>query len=127
MSRLFVRLLLVAALLFGAPYAAMILNRAMGPWSVVAIEADGSHTNMEFGAHLPRPHWVLIPPDAGIVQASRSVSKQWPDGLQTLNLMSRASAEDIQAFYRNGLAALGFVVRDLGTGTLNRPAADYLG
>ena len=42
MSRLFVRLLLVAAPLFGAPYAAMILNRAMGPWSVVAIEANAT-------------------------------------------------------------------------------------
>jgi hypothetical protein len=74
MPRLFLQLLIVATLLFGAPYAAMILYRVMGPWSVTAMEADGSQTSMQFGPDLPRPTWVPVPPDASVVQASRSVS-----------------------------------------------------
>ena len=35
--------------LYGSPYAALLLNRVMGPWSATAIEADGSTTWMEFG------------------------------------------------------------------------------
>src|SRR5262245_55648071 len=32
-----------------------IINWLIGPWSAVAIEADGSTTLMQFGPHLPRP------------------------------------------------------------------------
>ncbi|HEV2546171.1 MAG TPA: hypothetical protein VGU20_02430 [Stellaceae bacterium] len=54
-------------LLYGSPYAALLLNRVMGPWSATAIEADGSTTRMEFGTDLPRPDWVAVMPDADIV------------------------------------------------------------
>jgi hypothetical protein len=127
MPRWFLHVLVVAAILFGTPCAAPILNRAMGSWSATAIEADGSQTRMEFGSHLPRPDWVPIPSDASIVQASRSISKRWPDGFHVLDLMSRASTDELVSFYRTRLTELGFEVRDLGSGPLNAAAANYLG
>jgi hypothetical protein len=44
----------------------------MGPWSAIAIEQDGSVTNIQFGQNLPRPDWVPVYPNTSIVQGSRS-------------------------------------------------------
>jgi len=114
-------------LLYGSPYAALVLDRVMGPWSATAIEADGSTTRIEFGADLPRPDWVAVMPDADIVQASLLVSRQHPKGFGFLDLATRASEEDVTAFYRARLGAAGFTVEDLGLGPLNAPTAAYLG
>ena len=61
--RLF-RLILFIFILFGAPYAALILNRAMGPWSAVGIERDGSRTSMQFDPDMALPTFELIFPGA---------------------------------------------------------------
>ena len=127
MSRLFLHLLVVATILLGAPYAGMILYRVMGPWSAVGIEADGSRTHMEFGPDLPRPAWVPVPPDASVVQASRSVSTRWPDGFHILELASRAPVEELKAFYTAQLTGVAFDVRDIGIGPMNAATANYLG
>jgi hypothetical protein len=64
-------LLVIVAFLYGASYAGAIINGLIGPWSAVAIEHDGSATQMQFGAHLPRPEWVPVYPGATVVQASK--------------------------------------------------------
>ena len=125
--RLFVLLLVVIAVMAGSPYAALVLNRVMGPWSVVAHESDGSNTTMQFGQNLPRPSWVPVPSGAGIVQSSHLVSKAHPDGFDSLELAVHTSFEDTRKFYLDHLAAAGFAIDDIGTGTLNAAAARYLG
>jgi hypothetical protein len=42
-------------------------------------------------------------------------------------LASRSSSEELKSFYMDRLTHLDFQVRDLGTGTLNAAAANYLG
>ena len=59
MRRLWLVLFIIASV-FGASYAALIVNAMIGPWSAVAIEQDGSATHMQFGQDLPRPEWVPV-------------------------------------------------------------------
>jgi hypothetical protein len=125
--RRFVLLLLVVALLFGAPHAAGILNRVMGPWSVDAVQVDGSVTHMEFGAHLPRPDWLPVPRDATIVQASRSTSPAIPGGFHILEVTTREPLDNIKKLYLTGLQAAGFMVSDTGTVPLDTTTARVLG
>ena len=125
--RLFFLLLVVIAVMAGSPYAALMLNRVMGPWSVVAHEADGSNTTMQFSQDLPHPDWVPVPAGASIVQSSHLVSKGHPEGFDSLELAVHTSFEDTRRFYLDRLAAAGFVVDDLGTGNLNTASARYLG
>ena len=127
MKRVLAFVVLGLVLLYGSPYAALLLNRIMGPWSATAIEADGSTTWMEFGTDLPRPDWVAVMPGADIVQASHLISRQHPQGFGFLDLATRASEEDVNAFYRARLEAAGFAVEDLGLGPLNAATAAYLG
>jgi hypothetical protein len=127
MRRILAFIVLGVVLLYGSPYAALVLDRVMGPWSATAIEVDGSTTRMEFGADLPRPEWVVVMPGADIVQASHLVSRQHPQGFGFLDLATRASEEDVKAFYRTRLEAAGFTVEDLGLGPLNAATAAYLG
>jgi hypothetical protein len=127
MKRVLAFVVLGLILLYGSPYAALLLNQVMGPWSATAIEADGSTTWMEFGADLPRPDWVAVMPGADIVQASHLVSRQHPQGFGFLDLATRANDADVKAFYRARLEAAGFTVEDLGLGPLNAATAAYLG
>jgi hypothetical protein len=127
MKRVLAFVVLGLILLYGSPYAALLLNQVMGPSSATAIEADGSTTWMEFGADLPRPGWVAVMPGADIVQASHLVSRQHPQGFGFLDLATPASDADVKAFYRARLEAAGFTVEDLGLGPLNAATAAYLG
>lgn len=127
MSRAFFYFLIAVAVVLGTPYAAMLLNRAMGPWSATGIERDGSTTYMEFGDTVPRPDWVPIPPDASIVQSSFVRNSKDTTGVGILELASQASLDDLKRFYIDRLKTAGFTVQDLGTGTLNAAAASYLG
>jgi hypothetical protein len=122
----FYALLLLGAL-FGSPYAAAILNSAMGPWSADAYHADGTVSHMEFGLHLPRPDWVPVPRDATLVQAARVTSATQPTDFHTLDLMTRQPLDEIKRFYTTQLQAAGFAVTDLGLGPLNPAAAQFLG
>lgn len=125
MRRFFLGLLLVA-LLFGTPYAALILNRAMGPWNATGIERDGSTTTMQFDPDMAAADFVPIFPGASVVQSSRLVSQDAPSGVGFLELAVRASAAEVRDFYRSRLLATGFTVEDLGTMGLNAAAAAYL-
>jgi hypothetical protein len=126
-GHLFFALLLVAALGFGAPYAALLLNSVMGPWSADAIEQDGSVTHMTFDRNMAAADFVPLYPGAAVVQGSRLVSRDAPGGFSSLELAVRASADEIRDFYRSRLVAAGFTVEDLGTQGLNAAAAAYLG
>jgi hypothetical protein len=113
--RRLIALLIVLAIAFGAPYAAALINRLMGPWSAEAVEADGRRTHMQFGQDLPRPNWVPVYPGALVVQESKIVSAREPYGFHVLELATRASLDEVRRFYTARLAAAGFAVRDLGT------------
>jgi hypothetical protein len=127
MRQVFFLFLVLLILAFGAPRAGTLLYWLMGSWSATAIEVDGSTTTMEFGQTLARPDWVPVLADATVVQSSRMVSKQHPQGFFILEISTRASLEEVKQFYRERLAAAGFAVSDLGIGTLTPVAADYLG
>jgi len=125
--RFFVWVLLALVLVAGAPYAAAVLYRVMGPWSAVGIEQDGSQIHMQFGVDLPRPDFVPVYPGATIVQGSWLTSVKIPSGVGSLDLATRGSFEDVKRFYVERLTASGFAVTDYGTGPLNAPTAAYLG
>ena len=79
--RRLIALLIVLAIVFGAPYAAALLNRLMGPWSAEAVEADGSRTHMQFGQDLPRPDW-----GAGLSRRARRAGEQDRLGARAVRL-----------------------------------------
>ena len=120
-------ILVLVALVFGAPYAAAMMYRAIGPWRTVAVERDGSRTRMEFDQNLPRPDFLPVYPGATIVQASQVTAVAAPGGFFALDLAARASLDDVRHFYTAALAAHGFAVRDVGTWPLNAAAARLLG
>lgn len=127
MSRTPFYLLLLLVLLFGTPSAALVIYRMMGSWNAVGIEADGSATAMEFGPDVARPDWVPVLPGADIVGASRVTASKHYAGFGSIEVASRASLDEIKAFYMTRLRASGFEVSDLGTGPLNPATARYLG
>jgi hypothetical protein len=98
--------LVLLTVLFGSPYAALVLNQVMGAWSATAIEQDGSVTQMTFDPNLPPPDFLPVFPGASVVQSSRVVSKDAPSGVGFLELA---------------------VHDDLGTQGLNAATAAYLG
>jgi hypothetical protein len=126
MRRLFLVLILVT-IAFGAPYASVLINAMIGPWSAIATEHDGSVTHMRFGQQLPRPDWVPVYPNAAVIQASSLNSARQPSGFHSLDLATRASLEEVKQFYTDRLTAAGFEVTDLGLMTLNPLTARMLG
>ncbi len=116
--------LVLIAVLFGSPYAALVLNQVMGSWSATAIEQDGSVTQMTFDPNMPPPDFVPVFPGASVVQSSRVVSPAAPSGVGFIELAVHSSAEEVRDFYRARLAAAGFTVDDLGTQGLNAATAD---
>jgi hypothetical protein len=124
---LFLALLLLVFIMFGSPYAALLVNRVMGAWSADGIEADGSVTHMVFDQDLPPPDFVPVFPGASVVQASRLVSKVAPSGVGSMELAVHGSTDQVRQFYRTRLEASGFAVADLGTQGLNAATAAYLG
>jgi hypothetical protein len=127
MPRFILVLLVVATLVIGAPYAALVLNVLQGPWSASGIEHDGSVTQMTFGRNMPRPSWMPIPPDGTVVDASHLINTEQARDYQSLDVSSRRSLADLRRFYIAHLSAAGFQVTDHGTLNLNARAADYLG
>lgn len=125
MQRL-IPVLLLVAFVFGSPYAAALLFRAMGPWEAVGFEADGGMTQMQFGADLPRPDWVPVPPGATIVHSARA-SSATVEGFGSLEIASRLELDRLRDFYRQEFARHGFTVDDQGFGPLNPATAAMLG
>jgi hypothetical protein len=66
--RRFILGLVLLAVLFGSPYAALVLNQVMGAWSATAIEQDGSVSLMTFDPNMPPPDFVPVFPGASVVQ-----------------------------------------------------------
>ena len=119
--------LVLIAVLFGSPYAALLLNQVMGPWSATLTEANGSVSQLNFDPSMPPPDFVPVFPGALVVQSSRLISQDAPSGIGFLELTAHGSAEEVRDFYQTRLAAAGFSVNDLGTQGLNAATAAYLG
>ena len=119
--------LVIIALVFGAPSAAAVIYRVMGPSSATGILQDGSLTHMQFGHDLPRPAWVPVYPGATVVQGSRVTTASAPSGAHSLELAVRASLADVKRFYTERLAAEGFEVADRGLMSLDPRSAALLG
>jgi hypothetical protein len=125
--RLLLPFMVILALVFGAPYAAALINRVIGPWNVTAVEHDGSLSHTEIGPNLPRPAWVPVYPGASVVQASRVTSARAPSGFSSLEIATRASLDAIKRFYTEQLEAAGFEVADRGLMSLDSTTAALLG
>jgi hypothetical protein len=124
---LFFAFLLVIYVLFGSPYAALLLNRAMGPWDASAVHHDGSVSHQYYDQDRPPPAFVPVYPRASVVQSVLMFSTNAPSGVGLLDLAVHGSLDEVRDFYRIRLEAGGFAVEDLGTLGLNAAAADYLG
>ena len=124
---LFFAFLLVVYVLFGSPYAALLLNRAMGPWDASAVHHDGSVSHQYYDQDRPPPAFVPVYPGASVVQSVLMFSTNAPSGVGLIDLAVHGSLDEVRDFYRMRLEAEGFAVEDLGTLGLNAAAADYLG
>src|ERR1044072_3556574 len=125
--RFLLPILFAVALIFGVSQASAIVHWAMGPWSAVGFEQDGSQTHMQFSQSLPRPEWVPLYPGASVVTGSRLVSVRQPSGFHSLECSTRASLDEVKRFYTERLTAEGFAVEDLGLMSLNPATAALLG
>src|ERR1043165_8178152 len=117
----------LVTLIFGASQASAIIHWAMGPWSAVGFEQDGSRTHMQFGQNLPRPEWVPLYPGASVVTGSRLTSVRQPSGFHSLEISTRGSLDEVKRFYTEQLTRDGFAVEDLGLMSLNPATAALLG
>jgi hypothetical protein len=126
-GRLFLGLVLAVALVAGYPYAALILNRVIGTSSVVFTERDGLTRSLVMGPDAPRPDWLPALPQSLVVQAGHWLPSPGRDIAGDLELLTHKGVEEIKRFYLDALGAAGFATRDIGYGTLNAPAAAYLG
>ena len=125
--RFLLPILFAVALIFGVSQASAIVHWAMGPWSAVGFEQDGSQTQMQFGQNLPRPEWVPLYPGASVVTGSRLTSARQPSGFHSLEISTRASLDEVKRFYTERLTAEGFAVADMGLMSLNPATAALLG
>jgi hypothetical protein len=126
-GRLFVGVLLVVALVAGYPYAALVLNRAIGTSTVVFTERDGVRRTLISGPDAPRPAWLPIPPRSFIVQAGHWLPSPGRETAGDLELLTYSGVDEIKRFYADALGAAGFDMRDIGYGPMNAPTAGYLG
>jgi hypothetical protein len=126
-GRLFLGLVLAVALVAGYPYAALIINRVIGTNTVVFTEQDGLQRTLVMGPDAPRPDWLPILPESLVVQASHWLPSPGREVAGDLELLTHKGAEEVKRFYLGALNAARFDTRDIGYGTLNAPAAAYLG
>jgi hypothetical protein len=126
-GRLFLGLVLAVALVAGYPYAALIINRVIGTNTVAFTEQDGVQRTLVMGPDAPRPGWLPILPKSLVVQASHWLPSPGREIAGDLALLTHKDTEDIKRFYLDALKAASFDTRDIGYGTLNAPAAAYLG
>src|SRR5262245_42777882 len=126
-GRAFTGLLLFLLLLAGYPYAALILNRALGTNTVVFGERDGLQRTLIMGPDAPRPDWLPILPRALSRQAGHWLPSPGREVAGDVELLTHKSVKEIKRFYLDGLGAAGFEMRDIGYGPLNAATAAYLG
>jgi len=126
-GRLFLGLVLAVALVAGYPYAALLLNRIIGTNTVVFTERDGTQRTLIQGPNAPRPDWLPMLPHSIIVQAGHWLPSPGREIAGDLELLTHKGVDEIKTFYLRELRAVGFDTSDIGYGTLNGPAAAYLG
>jgi hypothetical protein len=126
-GRLFFGLVLVVALVAGYPYAALIVNRVIGTNTVVFTEQDGLQRTLVFGPDAPRPDWLPMLPQSLVVQAGHWLPGPGREIAGDVELLTHKGVEEIKRFYLDALSAARFDTRDVGYGTLDAPAAAYLG
>ena len=124
---LFFAFLLVVYVAFGSPYAALLMNRAMGPWSASAVHHDGTVSRQYYDMDRPPPAFVPVYPGASVVESVLIFNNDAPSGVGSLDLAVHGSLDEVRDFYRTRLEAQGFTVADLGTPGLNAATAEYLG
>jgi len=126
-GRLFLGVLLVVVLVAGYPYAALVLNRAIGTSTAILIEANGVRRTLISGPDAPRPAWLPILPRSFIVQAAHWVPSPDREIAGGVDLLTHSGVDEIKRFYADALGAAGFDMRDIGYGPMNAPTATYLG
>ena len=126
-GRLFLGVFLVLALVAGYPYAALVLNRAIGTGTVVFTEGDSVQRTLISGPDAPRPAWLPIPPRSYIMQVGHWVPSPGRQVAGDLEILTHNSVDEIKRFYADALGAAGFDMRDMGYGPMNAPTASYLG
>jgi len=119
--------LLVAFVVFGSAWAGALLNAAMGPWTAVGVNQDGTTTHMAFGQNLARPDFIVLYPDSFVVQGSVLTSARMPSGASRVEIGTRADFAEVRDFYLARLAEAGFDVVDRGIAPLSPLTAAYLG
>jgi hypothetical protein len=124
---LFFAFLLVVYLAFGSPYAALLLNRAMGPWDATLTHHDGSISHQYYDQDRAPPDFIPMFPGASVVQSVLVFKNDAPSGVGLLDLAVHGSTDEVRDFYRSRLEGSGFMVEDLGTQGLNAATAAYLG
>jgi len=118
---------IVGVFVFVAARGGALLNAAMGPWTAVGIEQDGSAARPAFGQNLPRPPFIPLYPGAVVMQASELTAARMPSGFGTLDIGTHADFAQVRDFYRDHLRAAGFQVTDNGIAPLSEPTAALLG
>jgi hypothetical protein len=126
-GRLFLGLVLAVALVAGYPYAALIVNRAIGTNTVIFTEHDGLQRTLVLGPDAPRPDWLPMLPRSLVVQAGHWLPSPGREIAGDVELLTHKDAEEVKQFYLDALNTAGFDTRDIGYGALNAPAAAYLG
>lgn len=126
-GRPFFGLVVAVALVAGYPYAAWMLNRAIGTNTVVFGEHDGTQRTMIMGPNAPRPAWLPMLPGSALITASHWLPSPDREVAGGVELLTHKGLDEIKRFYLERLRAAGFDIRDAGFGPINAPTAAYLG
>jgi hypothetical protein len=126
-GRLFLGLVLAVALVAGYPYAALIINRVIGTNTVVFTKHNGLQRTLVMGPGAPRPDRLPTLPQSLVVQGAHWLPSPGREIAGDLELLTHKGVDEIKRFYLDALNAAGFDTSDIGYGTLNAPAAAYLG
>ena len=119
-------ILLFIGVLFGSPALDIIFGWTMGTHTIVVDSGRvGEYTAIR-GPAAPLPAWVPVLPGATISDATQVLSGSL-DGFGMVDLVTRASLDDIKSFYTRSLTDLGFRVRDDGYDILTPEGAEYFG
>jgi hypothetical protein len=127
MQRAFIAVLIIVAVLAGAPYAALLINRIIGTNTVVFTEADGSRRTLIIGPDAAQPDWLPMMPGSRLVNAHRWLPNTLAVDSGGVELATQADVAAVKAFYTEALGKIGFAVEDDGLGPLNAATAAYLG
>jgi hypothetical protein len=130
MRRLAIYLLVLSLipLAVAMPYGtSRLINLAYGPWATHQRHPDGSVSHMVFDPNIKPPAWLHFPPGTIVADAGTTASNTTPDVYGNFDVVVPLKLADAQRYFTESLTAEGFVMTDLGLGTLTRQEAEYLG